>query len=51
MIWTLVLVTGINMNFIVVVGYFEYEGACQKAAQEWRDLGYKVGCVQTVKRK
>jgi hypothetical protein len=51
MIWTLVLVTGIHMNSVLVVGYFEYESACQKAAQEWRDLGYKVGCVQTVRRK
>jgi hypothetical protein len=51
MIWTLVLVTGINMNSILVVGYFEYEVACQKASQEWRNLGYKVGCVQTVKHK
>ena len=47
MIWTLVLVTGINMNSILVVGYFEMESACQKAAKEWRELGYKVGCVQT----
>jgi len=51
MIWTLVLVTGINMNSILVVGYFEGETACQRAAKEWRDLGYKVGCVQTVKHK
>jgi hypothetical protein len=50
MIWTLVLVTGINMNSILIVGYFEYEAACQKAAKEWRDLGYKVGCVQTQKK-
>ena len=39
------------MNSILVVGYFEGETACQKAAKEWRDLGYKVGCVQTVKQK
>jgi len=51
MIWTLVLISGINMQYVTTVGYFEYETACQKAAQEWRDLGYKVGCVQTVKRK
>ena len=50
MIWTLVLVTDINMNSILIVGYFEYEAACQKAAKEWRDLGYKVGCVQTQKK-
>jgi hypothetical protein len=50
MIWTLVLVTGINMNSIMIVGYFEYEAACQRAAKEWRDLGYKVGCVQTQKK-
>ena len=50
MIWTLVLVTGINMNSILVVGYFDYEAACQKAAKEWRDLGYKVGCVETQKK-
>jgi len=51
MIWTLVLVTGINMNSILVVGYFEGETACQRAAKEWRDLGYKVGCVQRVVQK
>jgi hypothetical protein len=50
MIWTLVLVTGINMNSVLIVGYFDYEAACQKAAKEWRDLGYKVGCVQTQKK-
>lgn len=50
MIWTLVLVTGINMNSVLIVGYFDYETACQKAAKEWRDLGYKVGCVQTQKK-
>ena len=50
MIWTLVLVTGINMNSIMVVGYFEVESVCQRAAKEWRDLGYKVGCVQTQKK-
>jgi len=50
MIWTLVLLTGINMNSILVVGYFEAESACQKAAKEWRKLGYKVGCVQTQKK-
>jgi hypothetical protein len=50
MIWTLVLISGINMNSILIVGYFEYEAACQKAAKEWRDLGYKVGCVQTQKK-
>ena len=50
MIWTLVLVTGINMNSIMIVGYFEVEPACQRAAKEWRDLGYKVGCVQTQKK-
>ena len=51
MIWTLVLVTGINMNSILVVGYFEGEIACQRAAKEWRELGYKVGCVQSVVKK
>jgi hypothetical protein len=50
MIWTLVLVTGINMNSILIVGYFDFEAACQKSAKEWRDLGYKVGCVQTQKK-
>jgi hypothetical protein len=50
MIWTLVLITGINMNSILVVGYFEVEASCQKAAKEWRESGYKVGCVQTQKR-
>jgi len=50
MIWTLVLITGIKMNSILIVGYFDYEAACQKAAKEWRDLGYKVGCVQTQKK-
>jgi hypothetical protein len=50
MIWTLVLITGINMNSVLIVGYFDYEAACQKAAKEWRDLGYKVGCVQTQKK-
>jgi hypothetical protein len=50
MIWTLVLVTGINMNSIMIVGYFEVESACQRSAKEWRDLGYKVGCVQTQKK-
>lgn len=50
MIWTLVLVTGINMNSIMIVGYFEVESACQRAAKEWRELGYKVGCVQTQKK-
>ena len=50
MIWTLVLVTGIHMNTILVVGYFEYEASCQKAATEWRELGYKVGCVMTQKQ-
>jgi len=50
MIWTLVLVTGINMNSIMIVGYFEVESACQKAAKEWRELGYNVGCVQTQKK-
>ena len=49
MIWTLVLVTGINMNSIMVIGFFEYEAACQKAAKEWREMGYKVGCVQKPK--
>ena len=42
--------TGIYMNTILVVGYFEYEASCQKAATEWRELGYKVGCVQTQKK-
>lgn len=51
MTWTLVLVTGINMNTIMVVGYFDLEAACQRAAKEWRDLGYKVGCVQSVVKK
>jgi hypothetical protein len=51
MIWALVLVTGINMNSILVVGYFEGETACQRAAKEWRELGYKVGCVQSVVKK
>ena len=50
MIWTLVLITGINMNSVLIVGYFDYEAASQKAAKEWRDLGYKVGCVQTQKK-
>ena len=50
MIWTLVLITGINMNSVLIVGYFDYEAACQKAAKEWRDLGYKAGCVQTQKK-
>ena len=44
------LITGINMNSVLIVGYFDYEAACQKAAKEWRDLGYKVGCVQTQKK-
>jgi hypothetical protein len=39
------------MNSILVVGYFEAESACQRAAKEWRDLGYKVGCVQSVVKK
>lgn len=51
MIWTLVLISGINMNNIMVVGYFETETACQRAAKEWRELGYKVGCVQSVVKK
>ena len=51
MIWTLVLISGINMNNIMVVGYFETESACQRAAKEWRELGYKVGCVQSVVKK
>jgi len=51
MTWTLVLVTGIYMNNILVVGYFETETACQRAAKEWRELGYKVGCVQSVVKK
>ena len=51
MIWTLVLISGINMNSIMVVGYFETETACQRAAKEWRELGYKVGCVQSVVKK
>lgn len=50
MIWTLMLISGINMNSIMVVGYFETESACQRAAKEWRELGYKVGCVQTIKK-
>jgi hypothetical protein len=32
MIWTLVLITGINMNSVLIVGYFDFEAACQKAA-------------------
>jgi len=51
MIWTLVLVTGINMNSILIIGYFEGETACQRAAKEWRDFGYKVGCVQSMVKK
>jgi hypothetical protein len=51
MTWTLVLVTGIHMNSILVIGYFETETACQRAAKEWRELGYKVGCVQSMVKK
>ena len=48
MIWVLIVFVGTNMQ-PMAIQKFDYELACQRAATGWRDLGYRVVCVQRKK--
>ena len=48
MIWVLIVFVGTNMQ-PMAIQKFDYESACQRAAAGWRDLGYRVVCVQRKK--